>query len=87
MQRLRESGVLGSHSIAAHCIHVDEADLSTLRETNSFAVHNPQSNMNNAVGCAPIRKWAGIRGGLGTDAMTQDMFSAAMSAYLFSRNT
>lgn len=86
MQRLRESGVLGSHSIAAHCIHVDEADLSILRETNSFAVHNPQSNMNNAVGCAPIRKWTGIRGGLGTDAMTQDMFSAAMSAYLLQKH-
>lgn len=80
VQRLRDAGVLGENSIAAHCVHVDDGDLAALRDTKTIAVHNPQSNMNNAVGCAPIRKWEGIPAGLGTDGMTADMFSAARVA-------
>lgn len=86
LQRLRDAGILGWNSIAAHCIHVDDEDLAALRETETIAVHNPQSNMNNAVGCAPIRKWAGILAGLGTDGMTADMFSAARAAYLLQKH-
>lgn len=86
MERLLDAGVLGNNSIAAHCIHVTESDISILRETGSFVVHNPQSNMNNSVGCAPIRKWSGISGGLGTDAMTQDMFSSARAAYFLQKH-
>ncbi len=86
MERLFEAGVLGKNSIAAHCIHVNESDLSILRTTGSFAVHNPQSNMNNSVGCAPIRNWSGISGGLGTDAMTQDIFSSARAAYFLQKH-
>jgi len=86
LQRLRDAGVLGRNSIAAHCIHVDEGDLAALRETETIAVHNPQSNMNNAVGCAAIRRWTGIQAGLGTDGMTQDMYAAAMTAYLLQKH-
>ena len=86
LQRLRDAGVLGRNSIAAHCIHADEGDLAALRETETIAVHNPQSNMNNAVGCAAIRRWTGIQAGLGTDGMTQDMYAAAMTAYLLQKH-
>ncbi|MFQ5915893.1 MAG: putative aminohydrolase SsnA [Nitrospinota bacterium] len=86
LQRLRDAGVLGKNSIAAHCIHVDEGDLAALRETETMALHNPQSNMNNAVGCAPIRKWTGVLAGLGTDGMTADLFSAAREAYLLQKH-
>jgi cytosine/adenosine deaminase-related metal-dependent hydrolase len=86
MQRMRDAGILGENSIAAHCIHVDDGDLAALRETGTAAVHNPQSNMNNAVGCAAIRKWKGFPAGLGTDGMTPDMFSAARAAYLLQKH-
>ncbi|MDP6084659.1 MAG: amidohydrolase family protein [Nitrospinota bacterium] len=86
LQRLRDAGVLGRNSIAAHCIHADEGDLAALRETETIAVHNPQSNMNNAVGCAAIRRWTGIQAGLGTDGMTQDMYASAMTAYLLQKH-
>ncbi|MFQ5692028.1 MAG: putative aminohydrolase SsnA [Nitrospinota bacterium] len=86
LQRLRDAGVLGGNSIAAHCIHVDEGDLAALRETEAIAVHNPQSNMNNAVGCAPIRKWTGVLAGLGTDGMTADMMASARAAYLLQKH-
>jgi cytosine/adenosine deaminase-related metal-dependent hydrolase len=46
-----------------------------LAETNTMVVHNPQSNLNNAVGIADLVALdaEGILIGLGTDAMTVDM--------------
>jgi putative selenium metabolism protein SsnA len=75
VERLHRHGVLGPKSIAAHCVHVDERELDLLAETGTAVAHNPQSNLNNAVGIADIlamdRK--GILVGLGTDAMTVNM--------------
>ena len=50
-------------------------EIDLLRETDTIVVHNPQSNMNNAVGAARILDMVerGIRVGLGTDGMTCDM--------------
>ena len=41
-------------------------------------VHNPESNMANAVGCAPVLEMIrrGVRVGLGTDGYTCDMFES-----------
>jgi putative selenium metabolism protein SsnA len=75
VERLHRHGILGPKSIAAHCVHVDEQELNLLAETGTAVAHNPQSNLNNAVGIADIlamdRK--GILVGLGTDAMTVNM--------------
>ena len=75
VERLHKYGVLGPDSIAAHCVHVNDHELDILKQTDTTVVHNPQSNMNNAVGIADIVKMAakGIRVGLGTDAMTVNM--------------
>jgi len=50
-------------------------EMDLLKETSTAAVHNPESNMNNAVGVAPILKMMakGVEVGLGTDAMTSNM--------------
>lgn len=54
VERLRDFGVLGRKSIAAHCVHVNEAELEILKETGTAVGHNPQCNANNAVGIADI---------------------------------
>jgi putative selenium metabolism protein SsnA len=75
VERLRRAGILGPKTIAAHAVHVDRAEIETLAATGTMVVHNPQSNLNNAVGIADIvaLRAAGVLVGLGTDAMTVDM--------------
>ena len=73
--RLAAHGILGKGSLAAHAVHVDDADMETLASTDTFVAHNPQSNLNNAVGIANVLELVrrGVRVGLGTDAMTVNM--------------
>jgi len=75
VERFHKFGILGPQTIAAHCVHVNEKEMDILAETGTAVAHNPQSNMNNAVGVADIIKMAqkGILVGLGTDAMTVNM--------------
>jgi putative selenium metabolism protein SsnA len=75
VERLHRHGVLGPNSIAAHCVHVNDRELELLAETGTAVVHNPQSNLNNAVGIADILSMnhKGVLVGLGTDAMTVNM--------------
>lgn len=53
-QFLADIGILGPQTLVAHTVHVDKEDITTLRETGTFNVHNPRSNMGNGVGVAPI---------------------------------
>jgi len=75
VERFKKFGVLGSKTITAHCVHINEHEMDLLAETGTAVVHNPQSNMNNAVGVADIIKMSSkkILIGLGTDAMTVNM--------------
>jgi cytosine/adenosine deaminase-related metal-dependent hydrolase len=54
VKRLQKLGVTGEKSIFVHCVHVDEAEMDILAETGTSVVHNPESNMNNAVGVTPL---------------------------------
>ena len=87
-ERLERAGVLGPKSIAVHCIHADEGEREILRATGTMVVHNPQSNMNNAVGCArvPVMLDAGILVGLGTDGFSTSMFDEMKVANLIHRH-
>ena len=73
--RLHRHGLVGRGSIAAHCVHASSADMDLLAESGAFVAHNPQSNLNNAVGIADVQTLVerGVRVGLGTDAMTVNM--------------
>jgi putative selenium metabolism protein SsnA len=73
--RLQRFGMLGRDTIAAHAVHVTQADMDLLAESGTFVAHNPQSNLNNAVGIADVQTLVqrGVRVGLGTDAMTVNM--------------
>ena len=61
--------VLGGRVLAAHCVHMDDADLELWREYDVAVAHCPASNAKLASGIAPLRAMLdrGIRVGLGTD--------------------
>src|ERR1039458_917600 len=82
VERLNNFGILGPRSIAAHCVHVNRRELDILAETQAAVVHNPQSNLNNAVGIADIVSMVkhNVLVGLGTDAMTTNMLEEVRSA-------
>ncbi|MCX7828140.1 MAG: putative aminohydrolase SsnA [Thermanaerothrix sp.] len=75
VDRFRRFGLLGPKSMAIHCIHVDEEEMEILKDTNTAVVHNPESNMGNAVGAAKVLRMVekGILLGLGTDGYVCDM--------------
>jgi putative selenium metabolism protein SsnA len=87
VQRYADAGALGPKTILAHCIHVDAAERQLLAESGTFVAHNPESNMNNAVGAADVLGLLeeGVRVGLGTDGMTCDMLTEARIAMLLQR--
>ncbi|MFH0793000.1 MAG: putative aminohydrolase SsnA [bacterium] len=76
VERLKEFGILGLCSVAAHCVHVNDHEMGLLAESGTFVAHNPRSNMNNAVGCAPVARMLGkgVLVGLGTDGMSASMW-------------
>ena len=75
VERLRDCGILGDRTIAAHAVHVSDEEMDLLAMTGTVVAHNPQSNMNNAVGIADVERLRSraVHVGLGTDAMTHDM--------------
>lgn len=92
VERFNKFGILGEKSIAAHCVHINEKEMELLAETKTAVAHNPQSNMNNAVGVADIIKMQnkGVLVGLGTDAMTVNMMEEVRVAlwlqHLYQKN-
>ncbi len=84
VERLQKFGILGDKTLAIHCIHINDKEIEILKETNTMVVHNPESNMNNAVGVAPILEFfdKGILTGLGTDGYTPSMFESVKVAYI-----
>src|SRR5216683_2774721 len=83
-ERLEANHILGPRSIAAHCVHVNSTEMGRLAETHTNSVHNPRSNMNNAVGRAPVEEMlgAGVNVGLGNDGFSMNMMQEMKAAYL-----
>ncbi len=73
VKRLEKFGLLSRKSILAHGVHLSKSELARVAQTGAWIVHNPRSNMNNAVGYAPLQ-WFGERSALGTDGFPADMF-------------
>src|SRR3989440_1220091 len=84
VERLEADRILGPRSIAAHCVHVNSGEIGRLAETHTNSVHNPRSNMNNAVGRAPVKEMleAGVNVGLGNDGFSMNMMQEMKAAYL-----
>jgi len=87
VMRLEKLGASGRRSLFIHCVHIDEEEMTRIVATDTAVVHNPESNMNNAVGVTPLlgllKKGALV--GLGTDGMSSDMLAQMRCAYLLHR--
>ncbi len=88
VERLAAHGILGPKSLVAHAIHVDQHEMELLASSQTKISHQPRSNMNNAVGVAPVEKLLnhGITVGLGNDGFTNNMFTEIHTAYLLHRS-
>lgn len=78
--RLAAAGAIDGRSLLAHGVHLDEGEIEIVRAAGATVVHNPRSNMNNAVGRAPLAG-LGDRVALGTDGIGADMFEEGRVAY------
>ncbi len=78
VERLFDAKILGSQTLAVHCIHINGREMDILKHTDTMVVHNPESNMGNAVGCSAVLQMMdkGILMGLGTDGYTTDMLES-----------
>lgn len=74
LHRLLEDGLSDREVWAAHCIHLLPNEMELLVKHGVTVMHNPRSNLNNAVGCAPVGAMlkSGVAVALGTDGMSQD---------------
>ena len=85
-QRLFDARVL-----AAHCVHVDEGEIRTLRDLHAGVAHNPTSNLKLGSGVAPVAKMIelGLNVGIGTDGAASnndlDMFEETRLAALLAK--
>jgi len=85
IDRLADAGVLGPKTILGHCTHLDKSSLDVAREAGCWFAHNPRSNMNNAVGYAPVHLM-GRQVALGTDGIGADMFEEVKFAWFKARD-
>ncbi len=84
VDRLQKFDLLGPRSIAAHGVHFDAREMEILAETGAWVTHQPRSNMNNAVGIAPVESMLrmGVRVCLGNDGFSNAMWEEWKAAYL-----
>ena len=86
--RLDRFRILRPGTLAIHGVHLQEEEWEILKNNDTYLIHNPESNMGNAVGAAPIRAAfdKGITIGLGTDGYTADMFESIKVANLLQKH-
>ena len=88
VERLHGMGILGPKTVAGHCIYIDDKEMDLLKATDTMVVHNPESNMGNAVGAPDVLKifHKGILIGLGTDGYTNDMLESYKVANILQKH-
>jgi len=84
VERLSRAGALDERALLAHAVKLDDREAEIAREAGVTFVHNARSNMNNAVGRAPLGR-LGTRVALGTDGIGADMFEESRAAYFRAR--
>jgi cytosine/adenosine deaminase-related metal-dependent hydrolase len=91
VQYLKQVGILDTTPLLAHCINVDDSDLSAIKESGSGIAHCPKSNAKLGHGIAPFARFlkADVNVGLGSDSVasnnTCDILAEARFATLLAR--
>lgn len=81
IDRLSAHNLLRSDSVFAHGTHLSPEAVARVNAAGLTMAHNPRSNMNNAVGYAPVPAFR-VPVMLGTDGIGADMFTEARAAWL-----
>jgi len=86
--RLERFRILRPGTLAIHGVHLQEEELDLLKKNKTYLIHNPESNMGNAVGFPPVKValQKEIMVGLGTDGYTCDMFESVKTANLLQKH-
>jgi len=89
IDRLDRFGLLRPKSILAHCLHLSEPEKDRVAERDAIIVHNPRSNMNNAVGLFDLDGYLGrgILTGLGTDGLGCNMLGELFTAGVLQKHS
>lgn len=89
IDRLQNHEILGPKTITAHCTHVDAREMELLKESGTWVTHQPRSNMNNAVGAAPVESMmrTGVKVCLGNDGFSNAMWEEWKAAYFLHKAT
>ncbi len=84
VNRLEKHQLLGQDTILVHGVHMDDAEIKIVKDTQSWMTHQPRSNMNNAVGMADVEKMLelGIPVCLGNDGFSNAMLDEWRTCYL-----
>jgi len=84
VDRLQKHGILNSKSILVHGVHLDAKEIDLVSRAGAWIVHNPRSNMNNAVGLPPVESIIrmGVKVCLGNDGFSNNMWEEWKTAYL-----
>ena len=93
---LEQHGILDTKLLAAHCVHIDEQDMFSLRRMGAGVAHCPSSNLKLASGIAPVAQMLklGLKVGVGTDGpasnndldMVEEMRLASFIAKVATQN-
>jgi 5-methylthioadenosine/S-adenosylhomocysteine deaminase len=90
---VKKQSLLEAKLLAAHCVHVDEGEIHTLKRANAGIAHNPSSNLKLASGFAPVTQMLaeGLPVGVGTDGPASnndlDMFEEMRLASFIAKAT
>lgn len=88
---LNSVGLTGPHVVLAHCVHVNDAEMDTLKKTLTNVSHCPSSNLKLGSGLAPVKEMLdeGISVSLGADGAAcnnrLDMFTEMRTAALLQK--
>lgn len=86
VERLNKFNIINSRTILAHCVHIKEEEKELLERGN--VVHNPESNMNNAVGYCDVLDLINrnILVGLGSDGFSTSHLRAMDICYVLHKH-
>ncbi|MFH1462950.1 MAG: amidohydrolase family protein [Pseudomonadota bacterium] len=82
--RMERLGALLPGSLLAHCVHLGPEEMRRIDDAGAWVSHQARSNMNNAVGYAPLAHF-GPHSVLGTDGIGADMIAELQAAYFRSQ--